>query len=81
MFFYRETQPTQSIAHFRATFDILQAFQSLEPARKMALCDQILSTASDNCRNTVRLLWPQATDADAKQLEFFLRRRMQANAA
>lgn len=81
MFYYRESEPMQTIATLRASFDILQAFQALEPQRKLSLCDQLFHSGPMGYKNTVRLLWPQACDADAKKLESFLRRRMQQASA
>lgn len=81
MFFYRETQPSQSIAQLRASFNILQAFHALDPQRKMALYDRLMGSDSIESKRIVRLMWPQANDNDVVNLSNFLRRRAQSIAA
>jgi hypothetical protein len=61
------------------SFNVLEAFVALETRRKMALYDLLMHGSMDggsNFRKTVEFLWPQASHADATQLEAFLRQRL-----
>ena len=60
-------------------FNVLNAFADLETRRKMALYDLLMHGSMDggaNFRKTVEFLFPQASHADAIQLEAFLRQRL-----
>jgi hypothetical protein len=54
------------------TFDVVQAFSELNPRRKVLLCDHLFTEGRQAFYNTVELLWPEASDADARRLEKFL---------
>ncbi len=53
-------------------FDVIEAFSKLNPRRKVLLCDHLFTGGRQAFYNTVELLWPQSTSADAKRLEKFL---------
>ncbi|MCB1593110.1 MAG: hypothetical protein KDI90_11735 [Alphaproteobacteria bacterium] len=53
-------------------FSIVEEFASLSPKRKVLLCDHLFIEGRQAFYNTVELLWPEATTADAKKLEKFL---------
>lgn len=64
-------------------FDVLNAFQSLEINRKMALFDLLMIGETDDTmsfRRTVEFLWPHSSRSDVVKLEGFLRRRLNAEA-
>lgn len=64
-----------SVYH-KTQFDILSEFETLDPQRKMVLCDQLFHSGTTTYKNTVKLLWPAANSNDASRLEKFLRNRM-----
>jgi len=53
-------------------FHVVEAFSSLNPKRKVLLCDHLFVEGRQAFYNTVELLWPQASAQDAKKLEKFL---------
>lgn len=53
-------------------FDIIQSFSELEPKTKLMVCEQLFAHGQGYFKNTVRTLWPDASDADARRLEKFL---------
>lgn len=53
-------------------FSIIEEFAALSPKRKVLLCDHLFVEGRQAFYNTVELLWPEATSADAKKLEKFL---------
>jgi hypothetical protein len=53
-------------------FDVVEEFASLTPRRKVLLCDHLFMEGRQAFYNTVELLWPQASQADARRLEKFL---------
>lgn len=57
----------------RQSFDVITAFETLDPKRQLVLCDQLFHSGPMTYKNTVKLLWPQATDMDVKALEKYLR--------
>ena len=59
-------------------FDVMRAYSELDSAAKMALFDR-LNDSRKTFYKTVTLFWPNAKEADAKQLERFLAHRMAAN--
>lgn len=60
-------------------FDVINAFQTLETTRKMALYDLLMFGTAANFRKTVEFLWPQSGRGDAVKLESFIRRRLNAD--
>lgn len=62
----------QDNTHADKDFDILQSFADLEPKTKLMVCEQLFAHGQGYFKNTVRTLWPNATDADARRLEKFL---------
>lgn len=53
-------------------FNVIEEFSSLNPKRKVLLCDHLFMEGRQAFYNTVQLLWPSALEADAKKLEKFL---------
>ncbi len=53
-------------------FSIIEEFAALSPKRKVLLCDHLFVEGRQAFYNTVELLWPEATNQDAKKLEKFL---------
>ncbi|MDH5721868.1 MAG: hypothetical protein OEY94_00915 [Alphaproteobacteria bacterium] len=53
-------------------FNIIEEFSELTPRRKVLLCDHLFTEGRQAFYNTVELLWPQSSGADAKRLEKFL---------
>ncbi len=62
--------------YYKTQFDILGEFDTLDPQRKMVLCDQLFHSGATTYKNTVKLLWPAANSNDASKLEKFLRARI-----
>lgn len=54
------------------SFNIVEEFSALAPRRKVLLCDHLFTEGRQAFYNTVEILWPQASAADAKKLEKFL---------
>lgn len=54
------------------SFNIVEEFSALTPRRKVLLCDHLFTEGRQAFYNTVEILWPQASAADAKKLEKFL---------
>ena len=61
-------------AQDNVAFDILEAFAKLEPKTKLMVCEQLFAHGQGYFKNTVRMLWPEASDADARRLEKFLKK-------
>lgn len=59
-----------------SAFDVVAAFSELETSRKMTLFDQLMSGRSNAYRNTIKSIWPQSNDHDARKLEIILRARL-----
>ena len=57
-------------------FDVVSAFSQLETSRKMTLFDQLMSGRANAYRNTLKSIWPQSNDNDARKLEIILRARL-----
>jgi hypothetical protein len=57
-------------------FDVVTAFADLETSRKMTLFDQLMSGRANAYKNTIKSLWPQSNDNDARKLEIILRARL-----
>ena len=53
-------------------FNVIEEFSALNPKRKVMLCDHLVMEGRQAFYNTVELLWPNASEADAKRLEKFL---------
>ncbi len=53
-------------------FSIIEEFAALNSKRKILLCDHLFMEGRVTFQNTVRLLWPEADEADMKKLEKFL---------
>ncbi|MCB1784251.1 MAG: hypothetical protein KDI13_09670 [Alphaproteobacteria bacterium] len=53
-------------------FNVIEEFSALNPKRKVLLCDHLFMEGRQAFYNTVELLWPNASEADAKRLEKFL---------
>lgn len=53
-------------------FSIIEEFAVLSAKRKVLLCDHLFGKSRRTFRNTVKLLWPEATPPDMKRLENFL---------
>lgn len=53
-------------------FNIIEEFSNLAPRRKVLLCDHLFTEGRQAFYNTVELLWPDSTQADALRLEKFL---------
>ncbi len=53
-------------------FNIIEEFSELSPRRKVLLCDHLFVEGRQAFYNTVEILWPQASIADARRLEKFL---------
>ena len=62
----------------RNGFDVMHAYSKLDSSRKMALFD-CLNDSRKTFYKTVTLFWPNAKQADAKQLERFLVHSIVAN--
>jgi hypothetical protein len=58
------------------SFDVVAAFSGLETARKMTLFDQLMCGRANAYRNTLKSIWPQSNDNDARKLEIILRARL-----
>ncbi len=56
-----------------SSFDIITAYEVLDQKRQDTLQDQALNAGPATYRNMVKLYWPQASAADAKTLEKYLR--------
>lgn len=54
------------------SFNIIEEFSGLAPRRKVLLCDHLFTEGRQAFYNTVEILWPQSSAADAKKLEKFL---------
>jgi len=67
---------TQSYNQQDAGFDVLAAFSGLETQRKMTLFDQLMCGRANAYRNTLKSIWPQCNDNDARKLEMILRARL-----
>lgn len=72
----QKREALRSRLYNKTQFDILNEFETLDPQRKMVLCDQLLHNGVTTYKNTVKLLWPAANSNDAVRLEKFLRARM-----
>lgn len=59
-----------------SNFDVVSEFSRLETGRKMALFDQLMCGRSNAYRNTMKSIWPQSDDTDARKLEIVLRARL-----
>jgi hypothetical protein len=59
-----------------ADFDVVSAFAELETSRKMTLFDQLMCGRANAYKNTIKSLWPQSNDNDARKLEIILRARL-----
>lgn len=71
---YTSTSPA---AHtVQGDFDVLAAFSRLETSRKMTLFDQLMCGRANAYRNTMKSLWPESNDHDARKLEIVLRARL-----
>ncbi len=57
-------------------FDVVAAFSQLETSRKMTLFDQLMCGRANAYRNTLKSIWPQSNDNDARKLEMILRARL-----
>ena len=57
----------------KQAFDVIAAFETLDPKRQLVLCDQLFHSGPMTYKNTVKLLWPQSSDGDVKVLEKYLR--------
>jgi len=57
-------------------FDIVAAFSQLETSRKMTLFDQLMVGRANAYRNTLKSIWPESNDHDARKLEIILRARL-----
>ncbi|PCK00238.1 MAG: hypothetical protein COA45_00175 [Zetaproteobacteria bacterium] len=53
-------------------FNIIEEFSELMPRRKVLLCDHLFTEGRQAFYNTVEILWPESSRADAKRLEKFL---------
>ncbi len=58
------------------SFDVVAAFSKLETPRKMTLFDQLMCGRANAYRNTLKSIWPQSNDNDARKLELILRARL-----
>ena len=52
--------------------NIIEEYAALSPKRKYVLCDQLFIEGKRQFMNTVKVLWPEATDHDIYKLEKFL---------
>ena len=57
-------------------FDVVAAFSELETSRKMTLFDQLMSGRANAYRNTLKSIWPESNEHDARKLEIILRARL-----
>ncbi|MGB4106979.1 MAG: hypothetical protein WBK55_04200 [Alphaproteobacteria bacterium] len=53
-------------------FSIIEEFAVLSAKRKVLLCDHLFGESRQTFRNTIKLLWPEASILDMKKLESFL---------
>lgn len=53
-------------------FSIIEEFAVLSAKRKVLLCNHLFGESRRTFRNTVKLLWPEATSLDMRKLEGFL---------
>ena len=58
------------------SFDVVAEFSRLETSRKMTLFDQLMSGRANAYRNTLKSIWPDSNDHDARKLEIILRARL-----
>ena len=58
--------------NLNGSFDVIEEFAALTPRRKVLLCDHLFTEGRQAFYNTVELLWPQSSAADARRLEKFL---------
>lgn len=58
------------------SFDIMAAFSKLETGRKMVLFDQLMCGRANAYRNTLKSIWPESNEHDARKLEIVLRSRL-----
>lgn len=66
----------QPYAQYDTNFDVVAAFSGLETTRKMTLFDQLMCGRANAYRNTLKSIWPQSNDNDARKLEIILRARL-----
>ena len=66
----------QPYAQNDKNFDVVAAFSGLETTRKMTLFDQLMCGRANAYRNTLKSIWPQSNDNDARKLEIILRARL-----
>jgi hypothetical protein len=66
----------QPYAQHDTSFDVVAAFSGLETNRKMTLFDQLMCGRANAYRNTIKSIWPQSNDNDARKLEIILRARL-----
>lgn len=59
-----------------SAFDVVAAFSELETSRKMTLFDQLMSGRANAYRNTLKSIWPESNEHDARKLEIILRARL-----
>lgn len=57
---------------YSGSFNIIEEFADLTPARKRALCSSLFSNTHDTFQATVRALWPDISAVDMNKLEKFL---------
>lgn len=63
---------TRLVRKIPKTLNIIEEFASLNPRRKILLCDHLFVKSYESFEETVKLLWPQAVAQDVKKLEKFL---------
>lgn len=68
--------PSQENYVREESFDVMDAFSKLDTTRKMALFDQLMCGRANAYRNTLKNIWPQSNDHDARKLEIVLRARL-----
>ncbi len=62
--------------HQTQDFDVMAAFSRLDTSRKMALFDTIMIGRPHAYRNQFFMIWPEASEEDARKLEIILRHRV-----
>ncbi len=60
------------IVRYPRSLNIIEEYAALSVHRKLLLCDRLFIEGRNAFMSTVRLLWPEASDKDARKLEKFL---------
>jgi hypothetical protein len=53
-------------------FNIIEEYAAISPKRKVMLCEHLFIENNAMFQQTVRIMWPEASDKDIKKLSKFL---------